>query len=279
MPYLNQSQLLKQGWTRALIAAILGKPDSTEHHQRGYQKWTENLYVGSRVEAGTQDPRFVALQSKRKARAANAERRRQELPKKYPSWRAALPEAALYLKSLNRYAKHRKCSELQKAEIYQLKNDLMELLYRKGFCTAAWIHVLQLEEQICRECSGGGEFCGRCDGSGISRAAKAVEFWTFRFLIEGKTYVWHRPADQVTFEPIATLPPSDFDGVAHEKPVALPIRRFKMAKDLIRLVLDMAAGEEAAVVQPQEIAELPFDLPSSLSASPIVIEQPILFPM
>lgn len=262
-PLLNKRALLQLGWTPALITSILVKPDKVEHHRKGLCHWVEHLYTRDRVDQGMQDARFLAAVGKRRQRAAAADRRRAEIPKRYPEWQAALPEAAAAMFSLNRYAKHRQCSELQKVEIYQLKNELIELLYRNGYCTAAWIHLWQQEEQICRECDGAGDIECSCGGTGVWRPARTLEFWCFRFLIEDCIYCWHQPRRSVEFTPVESVPPQDWEGIAGEKPVSLPVRKFASVKALLRWVLD------AAVAAQENKEDLPFEFsPPAGESSP-----------
>lgn len=257
---LNKGALLRRGWTPELVAAVLGQPDKWEEHRRGFKHWTEHLYCEKRVSQGEGDPRFVEAMRRRRERIAAAERRRAEIPTKYVSWRAALPEAAAGMFSLNRYAKHRMCSELHKVEIYDLKNDFIRLLYRHGYCTVSWIHRLELAEQKCRECGGGADWdCDHCGGSGIWREARTLEFWCFRFLVGGQTYCWHQPKGSVEFGPAECVPPQKWAGLGGEKPVALPKRRFAMVKDLLRWVIDAAGnGDEAGRPSLEEEA-VPFE--------------------
>src|SRR6185437_15081221 len=118
---LNKSELLKLGFTPALIASLLGnKPDKVEHCKRGSYRWVKHLYTRDRVVAAMKDPAFLAHLEKRKARAAAASQRISDIPRKYKSWKDALPEACAGMFSLNRYAKYERCSPLSRQEIYHL---------------------------------------------------------------------------------------------------------------------------------------------------------------
>lgn len=259
-PMLNKRALLALGWTSAWISLILSRPDRVEKHTKGYHSWEEHLYTRDRVDEGMRDPRFVEAIAKRAKRKLASVRRQESIPTQYPSWRDALPDACAGLFSLNRYAKHGTCSPLHKAEIYRLKNELIEVLYRDGCCSASWIHKLEQQEQLCRECDGG-DFCNHCDGSGVWKPARTLEFWCFRFEVEKKTYCWHQPKASVQFQPIESVPPQEWEGLAGEKPIILPRRKFALAKELLRWVIDRAAteGEEdttAATSQSQDV--IPF---------------------
>lgn len=274
-PLLNKRALQKLGWTPTLIQSVLGQPDKTQHHRKGLCHWVEHLYARDRVDQGMRDTRFLELLEKRKRRAAAADRRLDEFTSKYPSWRAALPAAAAGLFSLNRYVKHRQCSELQKFEIYELKNEFIEMLYGQGFCTRAWLHLLHQEEQLCRECGGSGDECGHCGGSGVWRSARTLEFWCFQFSVEGRAYCWHQPKSSVAFQPEESVPPQEWEGLPGEKPIALPLRKFAGAKALLRWVLDAAAAAQ------QEIKAPSFHSFSSgfISSPPSSCHQDTLFPL
>ena len=64
--------LLKRGWSRRLIDAILGEPDSKIPHRKFRQSVTVNLYEEARVIAAEQTPEFLAGCSKNVARRKKA---------------------------------------------------------------------------------------------------------------------------------------------------------------------------------------------------------------
>lgn len=262
-PTLNKSALLKLGWTSSLIAVVIGKPDKIDLHKHGLRSWVEHLYARDRVIAAAKDPRFLALQQRRKLKAEGVVQRRAELPKKFSTWRDALPEACAGMFSLNRYAKHRSCSELHKLEIYRLKNELIELLYRSGYCTLSWIHRLRFEIQYCRRCGGAGDYdCIPCGGSGIFREARTVEFWCFRFAVEGRAYCWHQPIELVKFAPAESVPAQEWREFSDkEKPVPLRREQFALVKELLDWLLRAAAEPQLQVVKGgrAEGSFLPFD--------------------
>lgn len=250
---INKQQLYRAGWTPALIAELLGAPDLVQHHSKGLARWVEHLYRRERVDAAARDPRFAAVQERREARKRHSLEKLADLPRRYPTWRAALPEACAGLFSLNRYAKHRNCGAVQRNEIYRLKNDLIELLYRHGYCTNAWIHRLTLAAKSCRECGGTGEDCSHCGYTGVYREASVIEFWCFQFCVEGRRYCWHQPSTQMDFAPAETVPPQEWSGLpGGEKPVLLARSEFAAVKALIRWVIERAAEPDA---QPAEAGE------------------------
>lgn len=241
-PLVNKSEMRRLGWQPALIAELLGSPDKIESHKRGFKRWVEHLYLRDRIEAGMRTPQFQALEQKRRQRRKNSQQRMEALPARYHSWEKALPDAAAGLFTLNRYAKYKQCSERNKHEIYELKNEFLRLLYAHGFCTAAWLHRLTLAARQCRECGGSGEGCGACGGSGIFREGRILSFWCFRFEIDGKFYCWHQPLDLVAFAPVETVPPRDWEGLPpSEKPLHLAPRKFVQIKELLRWVISRGA--------------------------------------
>jgi hypothetical protein len=168
-------------------------------------------------------------------------RRIGEFDQRFRGWQGALPEACAALFSLNRFCKHAECSWQSREEIYDLKNRLVKLLYKDGYCTAAWEHRLVLPAKICRDCGGSGDggCCDRCDGTGEYLPAKTVRFICFRFEV-GVRYTWHQPVELVRFPVTMTDAPADWQPGEREKPVPMPRRQFAAAKDLIRWVLEQS---------------------------------------
>lgn len=268
-PLLNQTALLKElGFTPVLIESLLHKPDKVSAKKKGRYSWIEHIYTRDRVVEAMRDERFVAHIAKREERKAAIARRQAELPKRYATWKDALPEACAGMFSLNRYAKHRSCSSLHRVEIYRLKNELVELLYREGYSTASFIHRLFLEKQLCRECGGAGDLdCWKCGGSGEWKPAKTIEFWCFEFLIAGKVYSWHQPIALVKFAPMESVPPQDMEHSAvKEKPILIRRQQFAEMKSLLRWVLQAAAQSPGSIgsgnKEVSQGAGLPFDLGS-----------------
>jgi hypothetical protein len=169
---------------------------------------------------------FGSLRMRRLERAAEFRRR-------YTSWSDAMPDACAALFSLNRFAKHGACSMRQREIIYQLKNEMVELLYSFAvYRKACWLHLVKCE---CWGCGGNG--CGRCDGTGVHHT---LEFVAFRFEVGGKAYCWHQPrylVDTVRMKVAYTEEPKYWDGVVGEKPVGLRRGRFAAAKELVAWVL------------------------------------------
>lgn len=263
--YLTTRDLIAKGWSAPLIKKLLPKPCAVQNHSRGVYRITRNLYEVERIEALMQSPEFAEAQANQTAhaaiRAAAPERRRNELDRKYSSWRAALPEACVGLHSANRYAKHNTCSAEHRAEIYRLKNAFVELLYKCGYCTACFEHVLVLPAKLCRDCGGQSGtpewrrptrredgwgcddgYCERCDNTGIYLSEKRLTFYCFKVAI-GRGYLWHQPDSLVNWPVVTTQPPADWTPGDREKPLLVSRAHFAEVKDLLRWVLEKAEAE------------------------------------
>lgn len=240
---LSTSELVQSGWTPALIRKLLGEPDEKEPFSRGIYRGVRHWYARDRVVVAQERPEFAALQARRAHRLEAPARWRSEFAHRYQTWRGALPDACHYLHSLNRYAKHRECSTMQRAEVYDLKNRMVETLYRTGYCSACWIHEQILPKKQCRECFGSGDEgnCDRCDGSGEYLPAKTIHFYVFRFAI-GRGYTWHQPDRLVKFPVVTTREPEQWGGIDREKPLLVNKAKFAVAKELLRWVIELAAG-------------------------------------
>lgn len=231
---LKSSDLFHLGWTRPLINRLLVKPDEVEQVKKGSYRIERYLYDPARVEAVMRLPEFVAAVSEREHRKKAPERRRKNFTRTYQSnWHLALPVAAEHLRQLNRFAKWRTCSQANKTAIYDLKNQFIRLLYEAGFCSACWIHRLTLPEKRCRVCYGEGDFCDRCDGTGVYQTAKVLKFYCFQFEIGAKRYTWHQPV-VVQFESPCRLA------------VDLPIKAKVRWMDQDRYIEGFLAGQAVA---------------------------------
>jgi len=191
---------------------------------------------------------FRECQLRRKKIAAAPEKRKANFARKYQTWRNAVPDACKGMHSLNRYAKHQGISTANKTEIYQLKNELVELLWRAGYCVECWIHVLTLPAKPCWDCGGSGDGgeCERCNGTGEYLSAKKLRFYCFRFNVSGRIYTWHQPDKLVKWQVQTTGEPANWEGVERDKPLAMPKSQFAEAKDVIRWVLSKSGGEGLA---------------------------------
>ena len=240
---LKRSDLWSLGWTPTLVKALLSEPDEKEEIKKGvYHSW-RHWYAQERVSAAMQCPAWVAARAAKERRQARPALRRQAFQRVYPTWRAAVPDACKGLHALNRLAKHRTCTEANKAEIYALKNTFVELLYTQGFCTAAWLHILTLPAKPCYSCGGTGDQgdCDRCGGSGNYLSEKRLRFYCFRFSV-GRGYTWHQPDNLVTFPVTTTAAPANWSGVERDKPLGMPRSKLAAAKDLLRWVVAQAKG-------------------------------------
>jgi hypothetical protein len=255
--YTTSVGMAEHGWTRAAIDRFLGEPDrlaANPHYRSGPLM---RLYRVERVLAIQNSPEFkvwMAEKHARKQKANTAQARRFEgFSRKYGSWREALPDACEYLFNLNRYAKHESCSDQNRDDIYDLKTELVALLYRHGYCTECYLHTSELAAKSCWSCDGTGTWesdwgdysdkCWKCNGSGVYLNAKTLTFVCFRFNVAGQTYCWHQPEDLVLFNYEVTAESSTWTPGDEEKPITLSKAKFAVAKDLLRWVVSSAATE------------------------------------
>jgi hypothetical protein len=101
--------------------------------------------------------------------------------------------------ALNVYSRDRALTRDQSEQFYELKNKLVEYLYRRGYCYDARLHI---QKQECWDCEGtgtdpdwGGD-CEKCRGTGVYRESR---LYAFAFRIGRRTFKWHQPADLVTW--------------------------------------------------------------------------------
>lgn len=149
--------------------------------------------------------------------------------------------------NLNRDAKYESCTKEHHKKIYALKNKFIEKLYQGGYALATWGHVVKSELLECNHCDGTGicernnckygcaTVCELCHGEG---KWFPPERFCFRFEIGNQRYTWHQSEESVSFKPVLSEPPVDWDGIIEEKPINLHPRRFAEAKSLLRWVLD-----------------------------------------
>ena len=250
--FLTRRDMYQMGWTLTLVRKLLPKADAKQEKARGYIRMEIALYRKERVEAAMATEEFESFQEKRRLKLEAPIRRAAMFERVYKNWRAALPDACIGLHSLNRYAKHATCSLDNRTEIYALKNQMVELLYQKGYCTACWIHTQVLPAKVCRECMGtsprytGDDYCDRCANTGEYLPAKTLRFYVFKFAI-GRGYTWHQPDNLVKFPVDVTREPEAWSGIEREKPLGMARSQLGAAKGLLRWVMDKAKEAEPMV--------------------------------
>jgi len=157
--------------------------------------------------------------------------------KRYTSKRAAYLEASTACFEMNRYAKHSRCSQNHRDQIYALKNAWIKQLYEQGFCVEAVKVTTPEYEDTCWGCYGAG--CGRCDYEGLYISGVRI-YWSFRFVVDDRHFAWHQPG------PLSFTPKEEKieerEVVTTEKPVSLSPRKFAEAKALISWCLDSGSG-------------------------------------
>lgn len=137
------------------------------------------------------------------------------LPQKYPDSEHALRDAASALFDLNRYCKSDACNRNEREEIYSIKNAFVRLLYRMGYCTAAYRHEQNRDQVECRSCEGAG--CQRCEFTGNYRDHRVIYYYIFTFNIHGTYYSWHQPEDSVDFDVTLTKNDSPMPIIARKE--------------------------------------------------------------
>lgn len=189
------------------------------------------FWMVARVEAAETQPALIEwrkAQSKRKAtRQANTQAAFDQWCNRVreSGWRDLLPEACETLFELNRFAKHERCEREQRDIIYKLKNAMIRLLYRNGYCTDCVKHTVEHDDLICFRCDGEGfdrdcDVCERCDGSGIFREGGTEIFAAFRFVVDGKTFAWHQRMEDVSPNVVVTGDGStDWEPADEELPI------------------------------------------------------------
>lgn len=155
-----------------------------------------------------------------------------ELEARYAAWRTALKDAAAAMFQFNRWIKHATASRLRTRELYDLKNQFIELLYALGLCKELLLHVVVLE-----------------DDEDDEPTTQAREYLSFLFDIDGQEFEWHQPRKSVAFDYALTAPLDDgprpeWKPRAGPKKVTLTPEEFFQAEALIRFVLKKRKDEK-----------------------------------
>ena len=102
--------------------------------------------------------------------------------------------------TLNVLARERKFQKWQADVFYEIKNVLVEYLYRRGFCVDARKHIQKFE---CWNCDGTGKDewndgceCNACSGTGVHHQ---FVLYAFKFRIGKRIWKWHQPEQYVTW--------------------------------------------------------------------------------
>lgn len=124
-----------------------------------------------------------------------------------------------------------------------LKTAFLEMLCERGYLRALGRHVIlkPARRDECWGCYGSG--CERCDYTGTWRELAELElvFAVMRFEIADRTYTWHQPVAEVTWDLATDLPIPSGGGdwrPGGARPIAMPSRKFSEGKALIRWVLN-----------------------------------------
>lgn len=162
--------------------------------------------------------------------------------------RRGLPIVAYAMFRLNRTAQILPRYATPKAQIYALKNLLVEHLYASGYCVGV---SKQFQVLKCHACDGTGEdswndyeFCFRCDGTGIY---KTIPLYLFRFQVGDTFYSWHQPVGLVTWNVnLTTSDAKDYAADEHKNIVPVTGARFALCMSVIAAYL-MAQGVNVKV--------------------------------
>lgn len=247
-------------WTPTAIKHFL-KPDHIERwHYRSVGSGKRYLYSLAQIEAVESTPDFATWKAKKIKRDEQAEVRRTHAAEiaaeKQEKARAAdekahiakeermaaydvqyalcdpVPDVARTLFELNRFVKHPACGLSDRDHIYDLKHDVMGILYCDGYSTDCYLHTTILPAKSCFGCDGSGYEgdddgaiwgkCYRCNGTGIYLPEKQLVFAVFHFLVGDQRYCWHTPQELVTFHYQITKEAADYSLSEELKPVNLP---------------------------------------------------------
>jgi len=159
-----------------------------------------------------------------------------ELEARYAAWRSALKDAAAAMFQFNRWIKHATASRLRTRELYDLKNQFIELLYALGLCKELLLHAVVLADE---------------DDEDGEPTTQAREYLCFLFDIDGQEFEWHQPRRSVVFEYALTAPADDgprpeWKPRGGPKKVTLTPEEFFQAEALIRFVLKKRKDEKEA---------------------------------
>lgn len=241
------------------------KADAEPAYYRGTRYGDYPVYAESDYEPMPRKMKRIQnpLAHVRRAKARTKAKARR-LTNRYPHWRDALPDAAEAMFNLNRYAKHRSCTQENREDIYDMKNRLVRLLYKLGMCESAHLHQVPMPGKPCYGCNGTGKAtrkfdrldyeeedfddsdltCYRCGGSGWYQQPTTFENICFKFSIGGKPYCWHQPKGSVDFEYRLVEASNDWVPDQGAKELTIPRSRLSKAKEVVHYVL--AAGEAEA---------------------------------
>lgn len=196
------------------------------HHKKTQAYLYDQIIIENMVDT----PHVIALRSKlRKNKDYNT-----IFNEKYFSYKDAIEDAATAMYQLNKYTKNYLCPQLQKNNIYNLKNKFIKFLYENNFCVESYIHVQTLPKRFCKYC--GGEGCDECDDTGVYLNSLQVEHYVFKFKINEQFFTWHLPKNCVNFSiKEANLSVSEMNDT---KVSTIKPNKIKEKKLLIEWVLD-----------------------------------------
>ena len=206
------------------------------------------LWDEQEIASLTNDPDVIKTQQRRaNQKSSNPEavriKRFQQFSRKYGSREKALKDVCDAMFSLNRHAKHRRCTEKHREIIYDLKSSLLRKLCAENRIDKIEIHTKYIPGKSCFRCDGSGfsvngDPCDRCCGSGYYRFDDELIFYLFSLEVEGQRFSWHQPDKYVSWKlPFAAQQKGTDWSLGKVSAVPMPKRKFAIAKYLIRFYL------------------------------------------
>jgi hypothetical protein len=155
------------------------------------------------------DPRDLLRAKKKKAFseavAKHANAKSKDWPTfmaaRYGSPEAAIPDAAEALFNLNRYTRHKSCSEPHRNEILRLKSRFIRMLYVLEKFTDRVEKLVRLLPELACWCEGLELNCEKCGETGVFREEQTVATYVFYFTIGDRKYCWMQRDDHLDFSP------------------------------------------------------------------------------
>lgn len=156
----------------------------------------------------------------------------------------AIEDVCFSMFNLNRYCKYDSCNIYNREEIYNLKNNLIEYLYRNNYCSKVYLHS-KPHDKTCYRCKGSGVFfemgylddCYDCEGTGNYLGKTKLKFFVFSFDINGTVYTWHQPDHLIKFD-VKKIDYEEEINPTSIEPIEMKSGKFKEAKELIRWFLN-----------------------------------------
>jgi len=156
---------------------------------------------------------------------------------RYGSPEAAIPDAAQALFNLNRYTRHRTCSEPHRDEILQLKARFIRMVYlRQKYTDRVEKLVRAVPEQAC-SCEGLQPNCEKCGETGVFREEQTVATYVFYFTIGDRTYCWMQRRDELDFSVQVDETKPDDGHRGRDQTLNIPRKKLAEAKAIVAFAI------------------------------------------